>query len=409
MSMAKALDAADVLAPLREAFDLPEGVAYLDGNSLGALPKAVSPAVEQVVREQWGRDLIASWNKHHWIDLPSRVGARIGPLIGAAPSQVLCVDSISVNVFKLLAAALTLRPDRNVILTVEEDFPTDGYMVQGLSRLLGAGRCEQRSVPAQALPEALDDSVAALLVTEVSYRSGERFPMQAWTAAAHRAGALAIWDLAHSAGAMPVHLDACEVDFAVGCGYKYFNGGPGSPAFVYVNQRWDGRVEQPLSGWLGHAEPFAFDAAYAPAPGVQRFQAGTPPVLSMVALEAALSVFEGVSLAALREKSLALGDHFLRMLSAQSGCDAVVCLTPSEPERRGSQISLAHPEAWGICQALIEARIIVDFRAPNIVRFGFAPLYNTFADAERAAETLGLILRDRRFEDPRFQQRPRVT
>jgi kynureninase len=403
------LDARDPLAPLRDAFQLPADMVYLDGNSLGALPRSVPPAVDRALREQWGADLIASWNRHRWIDLPRHVGERIAPLIGAGPGQVLCVDSISVNLFKLLASALALRPGRPVILTLRDDFPTDGYMVQGLAGLLGEDRCEQRAVAPEELPQALDSSVAALLVTEVSYRTGERFPMHRWTAAAQAAGALAIWDLAHSAGAMPVHLDACDVDFAVGCGYKYFNGGPGAPAFVYANRRWHGQLQQPLSGWLGHADPFAFDSHYQPAPGVQRFQAGTPPIISMVALDAALDVFDGVSVAALRDKSLALADFFLECLAAESGVEDLRCVTPPDPERRGSQVSLAHPDAWGISQALIEAGVVVDFRGPDIVRLGFAPLYNRFADAEQAASTLGRVMREARYRDPRFQQRPKVT
>ena len=404
------LDAQDSLAHLRERFLLPADTVYLDGNSLGALPRAVPAAVDELIRRQWGEDLIASWNTHDWIRLPQRVGEAIAPLIGAAPGQVLCVDTISVNLFKLLAAALELRPGRPVILLAEGDFPTDGYVASGLARLLGEARCQLRRVPVEELADALDGDVAALLLTEVNYRSGERFDMQSLTAAAHEAGALALWDLAHSAGAMPVTLDASGADMAVGCGYKFFNGGPGAPGFVYVAERHQQAAQSPLAGWLGHRQPFAFEPAYVSAPGVARFQAGTPPVLSMVALRAALQVFEDVSLAGLRRKSLALTDHFLACLAHEALLPGAFELaTPRPPARRGSQISLRHPEAWGISQALIERGVIVDFRAPDIVRFGFAPLYNRFDDARRAALALAAILRDGAHCDPRFAERPMVT
>jgi kynureninase len=404
------LDAEDGLAHLRERFLLPSDTVYLDGNSLGALPRAVPAAVDELIRRQWGEDLIASWNLHDWIRLPQQVGEAIAPLIGAAPGQVLCVDTISVNVFKLLAAALELRPGRPVILLAEGDFPTDGYVASGLARLLGEERCRLRRVPTERLADALDGDVAALLLTEVNYRSGERFDMRRLTAAAHEAGALAVWDLAHSAGAMPVSLDASGADMAVGCGYKFFNGGPGAPGFVYLAGRHQEAAQSPLAGWLGHRQPFAFEPEYASAPGVARFQAGTPPVLGMVALRAALEVFEDVSVADLRRKSLALTDHFLACLEHEALLpDVFELATPRSRERRGSQVSLRHPEAWGISQALIERRVIVDFRAPDIVRFGFAPLYNRFADARRTAVELADILRDKAHRDPRFADKPTVT
>lgn len=406
---AKALDGLDSVAALRAQFLLPEGVTYLDGNSLGALPRAVPDALDELVRRQWGEDLIASWNRHDWIGLPERVGERIAPLIGAAPGQVLCCDSISVNLFKLLAAALALRPERRKILTVQGDFPSDGYIAQGLARLLGEQRCEITAVQPIELSAALDDSVAVLLLTEVNYRTGERLPMDDLTQRAHAVGALSLWDLAHSAGALPVELDRCEVDMAVGCGYKYFNGGPGAPAFVYVNRSHHQAVEQPISGWLGHGRPFDFSAAYEAAPGILRFLAGTPPILGMVALDAALTVFDGISIQDLRRKSLALGDFFISHLQALAISSQLECVTPQEHARRGSQISLRHDEAWGISQALIERGVIVDFRAPDIVRFGFAPLYNSFADVERAAQELQGVLKEGRHLDPRFQRRPAVT
>jgi kynureninase len=403
------LDASDELSALRSLFHLPRNTVYLDGNSLGALPLSVAPAVRAVVEQQWGDDLIRSWNSHHWIDLPITVGERIAPLVGAAPGQVICVDSISVNLFKLLATSLALRPGRPVILSVEGDFPTDSYIAQGLSRLMGSEHCELRRVPADSLREGLGDDVAVMMLTQVNYRSGERYDMQRLTEAAHASGALVIWDLAHSAGVMPIELDALQVDMAVGCGYKYLNGGPGAPAFVYLNQHLQNRVEQPLSGWLGHRAPFDFSADYQPGQGVRAYQAGTPPILSMVALNAALDVYDQARVSALRSKSLALSTYFIEGLETRALLDTLDCITPLDPRRRGSQVSLRHAQGWGISQALIEAGVIVDFRAPDIVRFGFAPLYNSFADVEEALDTLALILAERRFADARFVVRPTVT
>ena len=406
---AAVLDAQDPLAPLRALFKLDADTAYLDGNSLGALPLAVVDAVQEVVLGEWGADLIASWNKHAWIDLPVSVGEKIAPLIGAAPGQVVCTDSISINLFKLLATALALQPERRVILAAEGDFPTDGYMAQGLVQLLGEARCDLRRVPADRIEEGLDADVAVLMLTQVNYRSGECYDMSAITRAAQDAGALVLWDLAHSAGVMPIALDALNVDMAVGCGYKYLNGGPGSPAFLYLSQRHQDRVTQPLSGWLGHARPFDFAPDYAAAPGVRAYQGGTPPIISMVALDAALDVYSRTNLEAIRSKSLALTGFFMELLGTRGLLEVTECLTPQEPDRRGSQVSLRHPEAWGISQALIEAGIVVDFRAPDIVRFGFAPLYNSFAEAARAVDTLAVILEQQHYRDPRFAARPTVT
>ena len=402
-------DREDALAPLREAFALPADTVYLDGNSLGALPKAVSARVQSLLADEWGQDLIASWNRHGWIDLPERVGEQVAPLVGAAPGQVLCCDSISVNLFKLLATALALRPGRRTILVEAGDFPTDRYLAEGLASFLGEARCRVREAAGDQLAAALDDDVAVLLVTEVNFRSGRRHDMAALTRAAHEAGALALWDLAHSAGAMPVQLDARGADLAVGCGYKFLNGGPGAPAFLYVARRHHDAVQQPLTGWLGHRSPFAFADRYEPAAGVLRYQAGTPSILALRALEAALSVFDGVALEDLRAKSLALSDFFLAAIDAEPACRAVTVLTPRAHGERGSQVSLAHPEGYAVAQALIEAGVIVDFRAPDIVRFGFAPLYNSFADAAAAARCLATVLAEERYRAERFQARARVT
>ena len=402
-------DDGDALAPLRSLFALPADSIYLDGNSLGPMPRMVAAEVQQLLVKEWSEDLIASWNKHDWIRLPKDVGEQIAPLIGAAPGQVLCADTISINLFKLLSTALDLQSGRRVILLAEGDFPTDGYVAQGLAGLLGEQRCVLRRVPAKELLTALNEEVAVLLLTEVNYRSGERFPMDELTAAAHAAGALTVWDLAHSAGAMKVQLDAARADFAVGCGYKFFNGGPGAPGFLYVAERHQEWARQPLSGWLGHREPFAFEAAYQPATGIDRFQVGTPAVISMVALRAALRVFDRVSLDALRAKSLALTDLFMQSLSEAKLDSHFRCITPREHERRGSQVSLCHDEAWGVSQALIERGVIVDFRAPDIVRFGFAPLYNRFSEVTRAVALLREIMDTQAHRDSRFATRPTVT
>jgi kynureninase len=403
------LDRDDPLAHLRSQFELPTGRIYLDGNSLGALPLAVKSRLADVVAGQWGQDLIASWNRHHWIDLPITLGERIAPLVGAAPGQVLCTDSISVNLFKLLAVALQLRPGRRVILSQQDNFPTDLYMAEGLAGLLGNSRCESRAVPEARLLDSLDDSVAVLMLTQVNFRTGHLHDMQEITAAAQRAGALVLWDLAHSAGALPVELDACAVDMAVGCGYKYLNGGPGAPAFLYLAQRHQDQVQQPLSGWMGHQRAFDFDPRYEPASGIARFLSGTPGILGMAALDAALDVFAGLELAQLRRKSLTMTRLFMDAVTAEPALAELGCLTPRADARRGSQVSLCHPHGYAIAQALIERGIIVDFRAPDIIRFGFAPLYNSYIELGTAVTALVDIVAHRHYEAPRFQLRSRVT
>ncbi|MFN2288115.1 MAG: kynureninase [Chromatocurvus sp.] len=409
LEQAARLDRDDPLRSMRDAFDLPEGKIYLDGNSLGALPHCVGERVQEVVGQQWGRDLITSWNLHDWVNLPLHVGEKIAPLVGAAPGQVICCDSVSVNLFKLLATALALRSPRRVILTCAGDFPTDAYMGQGLQTLLGADRCEMRAVAAENLVDALDDSVAVLMLTEVDFRIGMRHDMRALTAAAHDCGALVLWDLAHSAGAIPVALDDCAVDMAVGCGYKFLNGGPGAPAFLYLARQHQDRVVQPLSGWFGHAAPFAFDSDYQAASGIGCYQAGTPGVIGMQALDAALDLFTGVELSALRHKSLALTAFFMAGVAADVELSDMQVLTPVQDARRGSQVSLRHPEAHAIAQCLIAEGVIVDFRDPDIVRFGFAPLYNSFCDAAMALRRLSAVVATGAWRDERYQRRARVT
>jgi kynureninase len=405
----RALDAQDPLAHLRDAFDLPEDVVYLDGNSLGALPHAVRRRLRRVVDEEWGRSLVSSWSRHGWIDLPVSVGEKLARLVGAAPGQVVCTDSVSVNVYKLLDCALRLRPGRSVVVSVADNFPTDVYMAEGLAGQLGPERCALRLVDAADLESALGPDVAVLMLTQVDFRTGALLDIERLTARAHAHGALALWDLSHSAGVVPLALDAWGVDLAVGCGYKYLNGGPGAPAFIYLGSRHHEAARQPLTGWMGHERPFDFAAAYRPAAGARRFLSGTPGVLGMAALDEALGLFDGVSVEALRRKSLALGDVFIEGVDATAALGEMRLLTPREHAARGSQVSLAHPRAWAVTQALIEAGVVVDFRAPDIVRFGFSPIYNRFADVAAALAALEDVLTSRRYEDVRFQERKRVT
>lgn len=402
------MDEQDSLAHLRSRFELPEDKVYLDGHSLGALPSGVSRRIERVVGQEWGDDLIASWNLHDWIGLPTRVGDRIGRLIGAAPGQVVCADSISINLFKLLAAALSMRQGRNVILSQKDNFPTDLYMAQGLAGLLGAGRCQLRTVPAKQLVESLEDDVAVLMLTQVNFRDGRLHDIERLTRRAHEKGILVLWDLAHSAGVVPLELDAWQVDMAVGCGYKYLNGGPGAPAFLYLAHRHHASVKQPLSGWMGHANPFDFNAEYLPAPDIRRFLAGTPGILGMAAMDVALDVLDEVAVDQLRRKSVALTQTFIEVL-LELELPGIRLLSPTDPEQRGSQVSIAHEQAYAISQALIADGIIVDFRAPDVVRFGFSPLYNRFVDVGAALDSLQDIIRSQRFLDPVHGQRKTVT
>ena len=406
-SVAEALDAADPLAPFRERFVLPDGLVYLDGNSLGALPKAAAARVAEVVAHEWGEGLVRSWNDAGWIDLPRRVGDKIARLVGAGPVEVVCADSTSVNVFKVLSAALALRPGRSTILSEEGNFPTDLYVAEGLARLLERGH-RLRLVPRSDVRSAPDGDTAVLLLTHVDYRSGERHDLEAVTRAGHEAGALVAWDLAHSAGAMPVDLAAAGADFAVGCGYKYLCGGPGAPAFLYVAPRHQEAFRQPLSGWLGHAEPFAFEAAYRPAPGISRALCGTPPILSMSALDAALDVILAADLALVRAKSEAMTSFFVEAVEQECG-EAVQLVSPRVSSLRGSQVSFAHPDAYAVMRALIERGVVGDFRAPDVLRFGFAPLYVRFADAWETARALAEVLSSHAHERPEFRRRAAVT
>ncbi|RDI94912.1 kynureninase [Meiothermus sp. QL-1] len=403
----RTLDQTDPLRHKREEFLLPEGVIYLDGNSLGALPKAVAARLERTIKEEWGRDLIQSWNRHGWIDLPQRVGARIARLVGAGADEVLVADSTSVNLFKLLLAALRLRPERRVILSEVDNFPTDLYIAEGVRALLG--QFELRRVAREELEAALDEDTAVLLLTEVDYRTGYRHDMAHLTRLAHQKGALVLWDLAHSTGAFPVHLGACGVDFAVGCGYKYLNGGPGAPAFLFVARRHQAALKPFLTGWMGHQEPFAFSPLYLPAEGVRRMLVGTPPILSLSALEAALGVFEGVDMELVRQKSLRLTELFMALMEPLEARYGFRLATPRAPERRGSQVAYRHPQGYAIIQALAAQGVVGDFRAPDILRFGFAPLYLRYTEVYEAVERLGQVMEQGLWQDPRYQERAKVT
>jgi kynureninase len=416
-------DRRDPLAAQRDQFVLPDGVLYLDGNSLGALPRATAAAVARVIEQEWGGQLIRAWNDAGWIDAPRRVGAKVARLIGALPHEVLCADSTSVNLFKVLATALRLqaeRPqvsmrERRVILSERSNFPTDLYIAQGLADWLG-GRYELRLVEFGEIAAAIDDSVAVVTLTHVNYRTGAKHSLTPITYRAQQAGALAIWDLAHSAGAVPVDLNAARVDFAVGCGYKYLNGGPGAPAFVYVADRHqkaiaDLRFAHPLAGWMGHRAPFDFGADYEPARGIDRYGVGTPSILALTALECGVDTVLAAGVEAIRAKSVQLTELFLRLVEERCADFDLKLVTPRDASYRGSQVCLAHENAWPIMQALIARGVIGDYRegAPGILRFGFAPLYLRCVDVWDAVEILRDVLATRAWDTPAFKARKRVT
>jgi kynureninase len=402
---ARQLDATDPLAFTRDRFRLPEGVIYLDGNSLGALPAATADRLRKVATSQWGDDLITSWNKHGWIDWPARIAAKLAAIVGARPNELLIADSTSVCLFKLLAAAVGARPGRRTILTQKHNFPTDLYVAQGLCDMLGL---TLKAVPAEQVASAIDEDTAVVTLTHVDYRSASIHDMRAINDAAHAAGALAVWDLSHSAGAIQLDLNGTGSDVAVGCGYKYLNGGPGAPAFVYVAERLQDELRPPLQGWMGHAEPFAFDDDYRPASGILKFLTGTPSILALAALDAGLDTFAGVSMRDVEAKAQAITQLFVDEVEGRCGSQ-VRLASPRDPARRASHVCFAHPEGYAIMQALIARGVIGDFRAPDLMRFGFAPLYNSFADVFRAAHLLAEILATREWDQPRFRERAKVT
>ena len=410
LESALARDAEDRLAPHRDGFALPDGVIYLDGNSLGALPRNVAARVASTLEGEWGHGLIRSWNEAGWIDLPARVGARIAPLIGADPACVVAADSTTVNLFKTVSAALALRPDRRRIVTETRNFPTDNYIAEGVIRQCGGRHELVHAADADAVIASLDADTAVLMLSHVNYRDGAVHDMAGLTRAAHDAGALVIWDLAHSAGVLPLDLAGCDVDFAVGCGYKFLNGGPGAPAFLYAAERHHGGFAQPLSGWFGHADPFGFDPHYRPAGDITQYLCGTPPVISMVALEAALELWDKVDLRDVHAKSQALTDFFIELVEARCAGHGLTLVSPRDAARRGAQVSLSHPTAgYAIISALIADGVIGDFRAPDILRFGFAPLYTRFADVWHAVDRLAAILDGRLWDRPEFHARRTVT
>jgi kynureninase len=402
---ARQLDSADSLAFTRERFRLPDGVIYLDGNSLGAMPRATPAALAHTVEDQWAGDLIASWNKHGWIDWPTRIAARLAPIVGARPSELLIADSTSVCLFKLLAAAAKARPGRKTILSQKRNFPTDLYVAQGLAEMLGL---TLKAVEPEEIVSAIDADTAVVTVTHVDYRSAAFYDIGAVTQAARNAGALAAWDLSHSAGAIEVDLNGSGAELAVGCGYKYLNGGPGAPAFLYVAEHLQGELHSPLQGWMGHSEPFAFVDDYRPAEGMLKFLTGTPSILALAALDAGLATFDGIAMRDLAAKSRSLSQLFIDEVEARCGAE-VSLASPRDPAKRGSHVVFAHPEGYAVMQALIARGVIGDFRAPDLMRFGFAPLYNSRVEMVRAAEVLAQILASREWDQPRFKERAKVT
>jgi len=402
-------DLRDPLAPKRQAFSLVPGEIYLDGNSLGALVASVAPRMERAVKEEWGKGLIRSWNDAGWYPAPLRVGATIAGLIGAGRHEVVACDSTSVNLFKVLVAALRMRPGRKLILGELGNFPTDMYVAAGVAELMGAElRCVVPDEVEAAIAE-IGDQLAVVTLTEVNYKTGRLHDMRRITAAAHRAGALVAWDLCHSAGTLPVQLNACEADFAVGCGYKYLNGGPGAPAFVFVAERHLAGLRQPLAGWHGHARPFAFAPDYAPHGGIDRMLVGTASQLALIALEEALTVFEGVDLQQLRRKGMELGDLFIAVVDQELAGHGFGLASPREGSERGSQVSLTHERGYPIMQALIARGVIGDFRAPDILRFGFAGLYVRYVDLWDAVAALKDVMQTRAWDRPEFTTLKAVT
>ncbi|WP_405218567.1 kynureninase [Agrococcus sp. Ld7] len=406
------LDAADPLAPIRERFSLPEGVIYLDGNSLGALPRGVAERVQHVITEEWGTGLIRSWNEAGWFTKPATVGDRIAPLIGAAPGEVMMGDSTSASLFQVAVAGMRMRPGRRVIISERGNFPTDLYVLEAVQELLGGDEPLERRLIADngpTLADVLDDDVALVVLTHVDYRTGRMHDMAEVTRQVHEAGAIMLWDLAHSVAAVPVDLNGANADFAIGCTYKYVNGGPGSPSFMWVAERHQGEARPALTGWQGHARPFDFEVDYEPAPGITRFRVGTPQLLSMSALEASLDIWDDVDVALVREKSLRLTELFMTLVDERLGQWGVEVVTPRDPARRGSQVALRIDDGYAVMQALIERGVIGDFRAPDLMRFGFAPLYVSHADVWDAVAILEDILTTESWREPRFAKRGAVT
>ncbi len=398
------LDADDPLADFRDRFHLPDGLIYLDGNSLGPAPKAAFAGFTTVIEQEWAEDLIGSWNSAGWFAAPKALGDRLGGLLGAAPGQTVVCDTTSINIYKAIGAALGLRPDRSVVVSELDSFPTDLYMLDGLGatvRLLGRD--------GDTLAELIDDRVAVVLLSHVNYRTGALFDMAEINRLAHDAGALIVWDLCHSAGILPISLDRLQTDFAVGCTYKYLNSGPGSPAYIYVADRHIENARQPLSGWWGHARPFAFEPAYEAHPGIEKFLCGTQPIISLHGVRAGLDALDGVGMAAVREKSLALSRLFMELCQPLGQTHGLTLASPMDDDKRGSQVSYSFEHGFAVIRAMTLRGVVGDFREPGLMRFGFAPLYLRYADVERAADVLKSCLEDKVWRDPAYGKRPAVT
>ncbi len=393
-------------AKTKSMFHLPEGILYLDGNSLGPLPKSAGDRVGSMMKDEWGQLLITGWNKAGWMGMPTGLGDRIGRLIGAEPGSVVVGDTLSIKVYQAVASALELNPTRKLVLSDNGNFPSDLYMADGLLRSLGTDY-ELRVVDPENVAAHITEEVAVLMLTEVDYRSGRMHDMKALSELAHANGVVTVWDLAHSAGAVPVDLSGCNADFAVGCTYKYLNGGPGAPAFVYVAPRLSDRVRPALSGWLGHEAPFAFDLDYRPGAGIERMRVGTPPVIQMAALSAAMDIWDMAEMADVRAKSIELTELFITRVEAT--CPGLTLASPRDPAQRGSQVSFHFDEGYAAMQALIARGVIGDFRAPDIMRFGFTPLYVDEGDVEQAAQILADIITNNLWDKPEYKVRLRVT
>ncbi len=404
--IAAVLDAQDSLRGFRDAFIIPDGVIYLDGNSLGLLPKVAAARARRTIEQEWGASAISGWNDHHWIDLPQRVGAGIAGLIGAHDDEVVAGETTSVNLFKCLSAAFTLRPGRSVIIVSDDDFPTDLYIAEGIASIIGV---ELRRVEPSRVLDALDDSVAAVSFSHINYRTARIEDMVSITAQSQQAGALVVWDLCHSAGAIPVALNAALVDFAVGCGYKYLNGGPGAPAFLFASRRHHALMRQPLSGWMGHAAPFDFDARYRPAAGIRRMLTGTPPVVALSMLEESVAILQEAGVARLRDKAERMSALLVDLIERECAGHDLVLGSPKDPKARGNHVIYHHPEAYAVVQALKARGVIGDFRMPDCIRLGIAPIYLTYADIVRAVEHLRAVMERREWERPSFRVRAAVT
>lgn len=405
----EAMDDADPLRAMRDRFALPSGIIYLDGNSLGAAPVAALAQVEIAAREEWASNLIRSWNTAGWFDLPTDLGDRIGRLVGAQAGQIVVCDNTSINIFKALNAALSMRPDRSTIVSEASSFPTDLYIAEGVASVRNGVELRLAGIDGDSIEDLLNEQTAVVLVNHVDYKTGRLRDMSAVTRAAHAVGAMVLWDLCHTAGALPIELDACSADLAVGCTYKYLNGGPGSPAYIYVAHRHLDDARQPLSGWWGHKAPFAFDHRYRADSGIRQFLSGTQPILSFRALKSALDVWDDVDMQTLRDKSIALTELFIQLVEARCGAYGLQLASPRDSAARGSQVSFDHPNSYPIMQALIDRGVIGDFRAPQSMRFGFAPLYVGFRDVWNAVDVLEDVLKTEAWKEARFASRSAVT